>query len=211
MSITVFFWLMRHGEKTGRTNDELSDFGRDQVRASAVAHLPQTGIDVLVHSGTKRTEVSAEIIASVVPVLSGPYEQRALGFKGLYDDKHLPSYDFLKIEDTLNQKYGAENVTAYHWLAACPPAWGARRGLQLWMLESYERVLRHSQLKETDVFHFVGTSHDPICALAALRPREIPALGTADILRYEVGVNREGRLEIGQPFLLPCPLQQPRG
>ncbi|MFH1766471.1 MAG: histidine phosphatase family protein [Patescibacteria group bacterium] len=196
---------MRHGEKTGPTADEMTDFGREQVCASANAFLPKTGLDLAVHSDTRRTKESAEIVATVVPVLSGPKECRAMGFKGLYS-KDLPYYDFADIEAELEEKYGS-NRTAYHWLEVCPTMWAARRGLELFMLDTFEQIQRRQRQLGNGVVNIFGASHDPLCGMAAPRPREIPAIGTGGIMLYVVKMNNEGEPEIQQPVLLPCPLQ----
>ncbi len=210
---TCVFHVMRHGEKDG---DTLTEFGKQQVAASAEKWLQKIPIMAAYHSGMNRAEQTTRIVLETlgIPVQETPggrgapvREERGFGFKWLLEDPCFPPFDFPALEAEIDGN-GLQPVNV--WLRRSAHV----RALRERYLATMLHIAREARLTEFEASlsrnrparaletHILVGSHSPFGELLVLGGAR---LGFADTIKYTVESGPFGTT-LAECAFYPCPL-----
>lgn len=193
----------RHGDKDGAL---LSPFGCAQVNASAEEYLAGRNIVAVYASEMARAFNSAQIITATLRLGHTITQDSRFGFSG-FEGPELPQFDEMAIRARIAQR--TATPTVYHLLTieGVPNVWAMRFRAQAAM---FEAVQQHFTVYRGDAEPcIVIASHTPVVEAMCKDPREVPLLGTGDLMLYEVMLDIEtGEVTIIGEQYLACPLKK---
>lgn len=201
----VNFWCMRHGERDGEGNT--TERGLRQVEASAKAHLAGQEFDIVFHSGWWRAEQAARRAAVVLDLQCPIVAMQSFDYSGT-SGPFVPHLPIEAARQQIGKPHG--ETTAYDWLEKWGWPAGFQRGqMRAAMLEATIYLMTNpvvkTSLTETGESNVLVTGHSPGLEMAADKPSMTTSLNLADIICYEVEVDKTGFVTIRSGETYRCP------